>query len=250
MRYLVLLTAAFFCATLGFSPATEEGTGAARESGKSAAPRQSKARWSGVVLRVEFVFPERRAMSLGTGFVVRDRAKNLYLVTCSHLLRDRDWDNRYSVHMQTMDGQRRIESLGSNLLAGAAVDLKRPMSNGWPDMTHDLVVRPIAGSWAHPLRLAKSDPGVGDWVWAVGCEAREPPGDERLFRGRVSQVANGGFVFEKIDPFDPRGFSGGPVVNSSGEVVGNILAGSGNLVSGATVNALRGRLHEAGIQID
>jgi hypothetical protein len=249
MRYLVLLTAVFFCATLGFS-STEDRRAGTPAAGESAAPWQSKSRWSGVVLRVEFVFPERRAMSLGTGFVIRDRFRNLYLVTCAHLLRDRDWDNRYSVRMKTMDGQRRIESLGTTLLAGSGVDLKHPLSNGWPDMTHDLVVRPIAGSWAQPLRLAKTDPRKGDWVWAVGCEAREPPGDERLFRGCVSQVANGGFVFEKIDPFDPRGFSGGPVVNASGEVVGNVLAGAGNLVTGATVGALRGRLHEAGIQID
>src|SRR5438552_6560409 len=29
--------------------------------------------WVGAVLRMEFVFPERRALTLGTGFVIKDR---------------------------------------------------------------------------------------------------------------------------------------------------------------------------------
>jgi hypothetical protein len=208
------------------------------------------AQWSGVVLRIEFIFAERGIQSVGTGFVIRDRHRNQYLVTCAHLLNDKDWQTRYSVRMRTMDGQQRIESLGTSLLAGSAINLHKPLASGWPDMTQDLVVRPVAGSWSQPLRLATKDPEPGQWVWAVGCEVGKPPGDEQLFPGRVTEVANGGFVFEKAVAFNPKGFSGGPVVDSKGEVVGNVLAGAGKLVSGATTKAMRRRLDAIGVDAE
>lgn len=206
--------------------------------------------WTGRVLRVEFLLPGRRAVSLGTGFVIRDRSRQLYLLTCAHLLADKDWESRYAVRMRTMDGRRRIESLGSSVLVGRGVDLKHPRPDGWPDLTTDLVARAVDGGWAKPLVLAVKDPEVGEPVWAVGCEAHAPRSDERLFAGKVVRVKGGAFIFEMSEKFDPHGFSGGPVVNRRGEVVGNVVAGTETLVSGATVTALRRRLAEAGVVVD
>jgi S1-C subfamily serine protease len=210
----------------------------------------SAAEWSGVVLRLEFVFPERRIMHVGTGFVIEDRDGDHYLLTCAHLIADKDWRNRHSVKMHTMDGRRQIESLGSSLHVGTAVDLRHPGQGGQFDMTKDLVIRSVAGSWIRALPLADANPKVGEWVWAVGCESGGPPSNEKLFRGRVTAVADGGFTFTQHDRFNPRGFSGGPVVNRKGEVVGNLLAGKDQTVSGATVGAIRRRLKEVGIEVD
>jgi S1-C subfamily serine protease len=206
--------------------------------------------WSGLALRIEFYLRDKSVRSLGTGFIVRDHEGQTYLLTCAHLIDGPRWENRYSVRMKTMRGDRLIESLGPSVHVGTAVDLRSRPANGGPDMTQDLVIRAVAGPWAQPLPFASRDPQVGDWGWAIGCECQKPLSDEKLFLGRIAAVAAGSYTLEKQEDFDPRGFSGGPVVNEHGQVIGNIVAGGGNHVSGATVGALRQRLRECGVIID
>lgn len=213
-------------------------------------PSPSPLGWSGVVMRLEFDYPAQRMRFLGTGFVVRDRSRADWLLTCAHLIGEKAWEDRYQVKMRTMKGDRVIRSFGTTLHVGVSVDVEHGSIGNWPDMTQDLVIRLVAGEWVQPMRLARNDPEVGDWVWAVGCETRRPPSDEKLFLGQVVEVARGGFVFRKQVAFDPHGFSGGPVVNTRGEVVGNVLAGGGPFVSGATVSTLRQRLKAKGISVD
>jgi S1-C subfamily serine protease len=203
--------------------------------------------WWGAALRIEFVFPEERRMMQGTGFIVQDAARNSYLMTCAHLAGHDAWENRISLRMRTFRGDRVFESLGSSLHVGTSIDVKHPRPNGRVDMTTDLVIRPVAGDWFRPMELAAEDPKVGDWVWAVGQEAGRPPGDEQLFLAKIVEVADGGYAAQKQDTFDPHGFSGGPIVNASGEVVGNVLAGGAKSINGATVTTLRRRLAESGV---
>jgi hypothetical protein len=91
---------------------------------------------------------------------------------------------------------------------------------------------------------------VGEWVWAVGNEAFKPLSNEKLYLGQIVDVSNGGYILKQNDRFDPHGFSGGPVINTRGEVIGNVLAGGGAFVSGATVTVLRQRLQANGIQVE
>jgi hypothetical protein len=149
-----------------------------------------------------------------------------------------------------MNGSKVIDSFGSTLHVGKGVDLKHLGPDGRPDMTRDLVIRSVAGSWTQPLPLATADPVVGDWVWAVGLEPRQPLHNEKLFPCQVMSVVNGGFTMEKRVAFNPRGFSGGPVVNTRGEVVGNVIAGGTGSISGAIVSTIRRHLQAKGIAVD
>ncbi|MBV9123877.1 MAG: hypothetical protein JO112_11010, partial [Planctomycetes bacterium] len=88
-----------------------------------------------------------------------------------------------------------------------------------------------------------------DWVWVVGLEFGQPPGNEHLYPGQVIELTHGGYVLKQLPPFEAQGFSGGPVVNSQGEVIGNVLAGSPGIISGATAGTLRGWLQQNGITL-
>jgi hypothetical protein len=213
-------------------------------------PSPSPFGWSGVVVRLEFNDPARRGYIWATGFVVRDRARADWLFTCAHGLGEKAWQDRYQVTMRTMKGDRIIRSFGTTLHVGLPFDVHDHSWHGWPDMTHDLVIRLVAGEWVQPMRLAQADPQVGDWVWAVGCEAHQPLSDEKLFLCQVVKVGGGAFILKKQVAFRPGGFSGGPVINARGEVVGNLLGCHGDLVSGATVSTLRRRLKAKGISVD
>jgi S1-C subfamily serine protease len=213
-------------------------------------PAPSYFGWSGIVMRLEFDNREKGIRFLGTGFVVRDRTKQDYLLTCAHLIGEKEWQNRYHVKMRTMNGQRQVDSFGSTLHVGAAVDFKQRGLNRWPDMTQDLVIRMVSGEWAKPLPLSKTDPVVGEWAWAVGNEALKPESNEKLYLGQIVEVSRGGYIMKKNDRFDPHGFSGGPIINTRGEVIGNVLVGGPAFVSGATVTVLRQRLQAKGIPVD
>ena len=63
-------------------------------------------------------------------------------------------------------------------------------------------------------------------VTGAVSEAKDPPHDERFYPVRIVGVGRGGYTAKKLGAFDPRGFSGGPVINSAGLVVGNVLVGS------------------------
>jgi hypothetical protein len=206
--------------------------------------------WANVVVRLEFINREKSLRHLGTGFVIRDQAKKFYLMTCAHLIEKQEWRDQYRVLLRTMNGQGAAESLGASLFVGTSVDLKRRWPNGWPDMTQDLVIRSVADHWARPLPLAAADPEPGEWVWAVGCEALKSPSDEKLFAGRIVEVVNGCYILKKYDRFDPHGFSGGPIVNQQGQVVGNVIAGGHDIIGGATVSTLRQRLAQQRIRVD
>jgi S1-C subfamily serine protease len=206
--------------------------------------------WSEVVLRLEFSFPEKRVRHAGTGFVIKDVFQGKYLLTCAHLIDQEEWYKRDRLQMRTMNGKLAIETVGAPLLIGTSVNLKKAMPNGRPDMTQDLVVQSITAKGLKSLPMARKDPQVGDWVWAVGCEINKPIGNEHLYPGRVVEVSRGGYLFEQYERFNPHGFSGGPVVNARGEVVGNVLAGGEKIVGGATVNTIRQRLREKGIILD
>jgi Trypsin-like peptidase domain len=206
--------------------------------------------WSEVVMRLEFALPEKGLLAEGTGFVVQDRAGDCYLLTCAHLLAHEEWRRRATMAMRTMNGKRSIESWALSVHVGKSADVHQADPDGQPDLTRDLVIHPVLGTWPKPLPLAAADPPVGECVWAVGREALAPPGDEQLYRGRIVEVAGGCYLLEKDADFDPHGFSGGPVVNARGEVVGNVVAGGGNRIGGATVTTLRRRLREQGITVD
>jgi S1-C subfamily serine protease len=205
---------------------------------------------AGVVWRLEYVYPGQGVRVAGTGFIVRDTADCDYLLTCAHVLDARPGQAHGSLRMRTMDGSQVIRSSGAAIHVGRAVDLTQRGADGRPDMTYDFAVRLVSGRGARPLTLAKKDPAVGDRVWVIGQEVGQPPAPEYYYPGTIDHVADGGFVMKQLETFNAHGFSGGPVVNARGEVVGNVLTGGAGFVGGATVSTIRARLAEEGITVD
>lgn len=209
--------------------------------------------WSGVVLRLEFVDVEQRRVSGGTAFFIKGRSDQHYLLTCAHLIEEKKWRDLAGLNMHTMDNVKHIELFGPSLkkFVGSAVNLDKRSLGGLPDLTRDLVIQEFPDArWAKPLPLAAADPKLDDQVWVVGCEYGRPPSNENLYPGRIVRVSEGGYVLEKGVAFNPRGFSGGPVVNRKGEVVGNVLAATDRVILGATVSTLRKKLKENGISLE
>ena len=99
--------------------------------------------------------------------------------------------------------------------------------------------------------IAAENPEVGERVWIVGKEYKEKGPTANLYSGVVAEVSTGVIALEEDVPFDGRGFSGGPVVNAKGEVVGTVIGSAEKLGKKYSllnpIEAIRSRLKAANI---
>lgn len=80
-----------------------------------------------------------------------------------------------------------------------------------------------------PLKLAATQPKVGDPVWLVAQLVSGAPKEKLLFKARVARVQDLALNYVIEDPegtFELRATSGAPVVNERGEVIAVNIAGS------------------------
>jgi hypothetical protein len=152
-----------------------------------------------------------------------------------------EWRQVRGVDLQTMTGSPVAKVQGRPQHIGKPFDVA--------DASADLVVWPLeSGAKVAPLKLATEDPKKNEWVWVVGQEPGRS-GPQKMFRCKVTGTDSGGLTLKQHDRFEMRGFSGGPVVNARGEVVGSLLGGRAPTVIISRVSGMRQRLTQAGVQL-
>ncbi len=135
--------------------------------------------------------------SQGSGFVVKHKDGQTFILTNSHVVQENQevnvkWENRL---------------IDKGYLVG---DL------GGHELTKDLALIKVNGKRGKPLNFRDSEPKIGSDVIVVGA----PKGLEfSLTKGVISQIREQGDFVQIDAPVNP-GNSGGPVIDESGCVVG------------------------------
>jgi len=102
---------------------------------------------------------------------------------------------------------------------------------------------------ADVLILAAEDARVGETVWLLGDQENAKPQSQKLWTARVTEVSAQRTMVQTEATLSFDAFSGAPVVNGKGEVVGHLIAASASgLVAMTGVSGIRQRLSEAGIK--
>jgi hypothetical protein len=103
-------------------------------------------------------------------------------------------------------------------------------NNQTKDGLRDIALLVVQGKpTAKPLKLAPTQPKLGDTVWLVAQLVSGAPKDKLLFKARVVRVQDLALNYLVDDPqgtFEIRATSGAPVVNERGELVAVNIAGT------------------------
>jgi S1-C subfamily serine protease len=184
-----------------------------------------------------------RPSAAGTAFIVRSKTGQLYMLSAAHVMdNDAEWQQVRAVTLKQMGGGEVAKVKERPVFIGKPLDV-----GGVPS---DLVIWPLAdGAKVTPLKLAAEDPKKNEWVWAVGQEPGSS-GPQKLYRCKVTGTDSGGFTLKQHDTFEMRGFSGGPIINAKGEVVGSLLAGKSPDMIISGVSSIRQRLVEAKVEVE
>jgi hypothetical protein len=182
----------------------------------------------------------------GTGFFVKAPSGRVVALTAAHVLEKNEWSTVRVTWFDTMTGDVRTVVGGKPDYLGRSFDELTPHESGrFPvfDTSEDFAIWSKLPAEAKPntIELSESEPKVNEWVWVAGAESGKR---FALYRAKVTRVKKGTVMMSQHDRFAPRGFSGSPVFNAEGKVVGNLLAAdpSSGQMAGATAATIRNRI--------
>jgi hypothetical protein len=179
-------------------------------------------RWPQLVLTNDAAFRGRTPLHGASAFLVRGPGGAIHMATARHLigvnggvLPDIDIVDldivllRWKVHPRT-EPENAIEARGVTSKRLLATD------SDW------LLLKTAGGALpSHPLTLRAKPVEVGERVFMVGCPYSEPHCKQNVYRGVVTARAAGTlFRFDIEPPVIVPGFSGAPILDEQGLVVG------------------------------
>ena len=168
---------------------------------------------------VSVVYGEGDSTMISSGFFVADDK----IVTNIHVVADADLA---SLHVRTDNGNCTIQGVTAF------------------DANNDLVILKISDEGV-PFALSNSDAvSSGETVFCVGYVGYPADRFNIMETTVLSERLNGAWL--RVTPNSPAGNSGGPVLNTEGEVIGINVAGNGAIGYAVGSNVLKGLLNQSG----
>ena len=168
---------------------------------------------------VRVVYGEGTSTMISSGFFVADDK----IVTNIHVVADADLA---TLHVRTDNGNCTIQGITAF------------------DANNDLVILKISDEGV-PFALSNSDTvSSGETVFCVGYVGYPADRFNIMETTVLSERLNGAWL--RVTPNSPGGNSGGPVLNTEGEVIGINVAGNGAIGYAVGSNVLKGLLNQSG----
>jgi len=187
------------------------------------------AEWPQMVLTNEAQFDDRTPLHGASAFLIRTADDRIMAATAKHLLGEAggvepevkisEFDE--AIHEWRLYPRTMNEAFVEAEKLGCA-ELDSHGNIDWLVLTLKKSERPLP---ATPLRLAERRVQVGETVYLIGCPYSEPDCRQGVYVGKVLDREGDRFRFDLNPPVALPGFSGAPILDKNGHVVGVMTAG-------------------------
>jgi len=185
---------------------------------------QPAAQWPQFVLTNEAKFKGSTALEGASAFLVQARSGKVFAATARHLLGE-NGGVEPAVPRSKLDGLLEKWTLFPRTARTQIVEVA-PFPMSLPEKSQDdwllLSVKNTAAELpATPLKLRRKPVAIGERVHLIGVAYAEPTVRQKVYTGKVTQRGYGtSFRYDIDPPVNIQGFSGAPIVDDAGYVVG------------------------------
>jgi hypothetical protein len=204
-------------AALANPPASQPGDRPA-EKWASLPPRQ----WPQILLTHRAKFKGNRELVGASAFLIRTDSGRILGATAKHLLGP-EGGVEPAIPLSDLNAAILSWALHPRTLPSQAITLDKLALSPEGEASHDALALTVKGTGAPPawpLRLRPEPVTAGEKVYLVGVPYTEPRSRQNVYAGQVQQVTAGGFEYTIAPPVATRGFSGAPVLDAKGYLVG------------------------------
>jgi len=181
-----------------------------------------------IALMNEAYMKGKKSMIGASSFLITYKGKS-YGVTAKHLIEESGSGYRPSIKPSELNTVCASWQMYPRTVERNFIKMGKLLTTN-DEMKEDILIFSIEDSSASTLKglnvRTSLQPPVD--VWIVGCPYSEEDCKQNLYKASVYTTSNGVIVAENVQPqVDMRGFSGAPVLDENGDIVG-VLTGCGD----------------------
>jgi hypothetical protein len=210
------------------APADDSTTQAAKADNRVAEPwiATPSTEWPQIVLTNDAEFNGHSSLQGASSFLIKTDDNRVLAATAAHLLGSAGGVEP-AVPIDQLASRIQSWKMHPRTMPDVSVEITSTGVKGLERKNLDwliLSIKKIEQLPAYPLRLRKEPVGIGEPVYLIGCPYAEQDCKQKVYAGVVKERAYGDLCgYDLNSPVDIRGFSGAPILDANGYVVGVMM---------------------------
>lgn len=220
----ILINCFFLCSCLmGQSKQTSKTT-ETKPSNATLPPSVNEILKKQILLTNSALFSNNRSLEGASGFLIKQNG-SIFAITARHLLGE-DGGIRPEIDVNDLSKSLIKWQMMPRVIHNSANEIIKLEANGldFSESFNDiLLLKVLTKDFEIETLIPNFDlPSIGETLFLIGCPYSERKCQQNVYPVRYSEfrIRENSLVFETDPNVDLRGFSGAPLVNSKGEVVG------------------------------
>jgi hypothetical protein len=180
--------------------------------------------WPQFVLTNYAKFKNHSALQGASSFLIRTKDGKILAATAKHLIGSAG-GVKPPLSIEDFNSSILMWKMFPRTMSKDNLDIEALGIDGLDNPRFDWLILKIKGSTdnlpAQPLKIRQTPIAVGEKVYLIGCPYSEPKAKQNVYSGKVTaRELSDHFRYDIDPPVDITGFSGAPIIDDKGYVVG------------------------------